>query len=589
MDSLVLVRHENGQKMDILDSLVDEGIAYSYTYDGASQTTLKVSDPDWTRLTNRFFDRNSDDRLDAIDVELDGIWWRLTGISADDGEVLTLTFEERNVQRLRAKFGHVQVSRNKSTRAQFVRRLVKSIRNGSIGFYSRELADKQPIAKSDSAAGSSSNPDSKDTGISKSSGIKIKGVAADTDQISSINIALTQAREDNATKKVLKALLVAGIGESDFRKSNNTGGHVGVWQSNQIPANEVALQAHHFLVGGRSFRAGGAIQAVKDHPDWTVGKVASAVEISDADGAFYDKYGDEADAIISAGGGDLPDSPAAPASYQYSVAKAEDYWDASRRLADEVAWRFFSHRGTFYFMDDYQLLRGTVQHTFKCQNGSEFVGKPTFEWDHRGSYPHEMTLSVILPRNYLAPGDVVNVTEAGPLNGRWIVGEIAGTWYDSVINLTLHMPQAPKKEPAHTDGQTAGSDSGSGGDKIDGAIAGSPVPGQEVSPPDHQTGGLAGYPAFDYMAAAGTKVVSPVDGKVFKLSGKSPSLGGPPGGPLGYSIYIDGSNGKKYFLTHVDKVKVKVGQSVSQGEWIAEIANGPSSWSSPHVHMGVNG
>ena len=118
---------------------------------------------------------------------------------------------------------------------------------------------------------------------------------------------------------------------------------------------------------------------------------------------------------------------------------------------------------------------------------------------------------------------------------------------------------------------------------------GSPVPGQRPHAATHETGGLPGYPAYDYMAPAGTPCVAPTDGKVARLSGKDPSEGGPPGGPLGYSIYFDGDNGKKYFLTHLDKVSVIAGNKVKQGTQIAEVANGPKSWSSPHVHMGVNG
>ena len=122
-----------------------------------------------------------------------------------------------------------------------------------------------------------------------------------------------------------------------------------------------------------------------------------------------------------------------------------------------------------------------------------------------------------------------------------------------------------------------------------GNAVGSPIAGQAPHSASHQTSGLPGYPAFDYMAPAGTRVGAPVSGTVIKLSGKDPKLGGAPGGPLGYSVYIKGTDGRTYFLTHIDKVGVKVGQKVRQGQQIAVIANGPKSWSSPHVHMGIHG
>lgn len=122
-----------------------------------------------------------------------------------------------------------------------------------------------------------------------------------------------------------------------------------------------------------------------------------------------------------------------------------------------------------------------------------------------------------------------------------------------------------------------------------GNAVGSPIPGIGPKGSTHQTSGLPGYPAYDYMAKAGTKVGAPVSGTVIRLSGKDPSLGGSPGGPLGYSVYLKGDDGKTYFMTHIDKLSVKAGMRVKQGQQIAVVANGPSSWSSPHVHMGVRG
>lgn len=143
-----------------------------------------------------------------------------------------------------------------------------------------------------------------------------------------------------------------------------------------------------------------------------------------------------------------------------------------------------------------------------------------------------------------------------------------------------------------TGGAAAAGASGSagavGGAALAGAIPGSPIPGQSPHAPTHDTAGLPGYPAYDYMAPAGTTVVAPVDGTISRLSGKDPRLGGPPGGALGYSIYIAGSNGRSYFLTHLDRVAVRQGQRVKQGQAIAVVAAGPASWSSPHVHMGVH-
>lgn len=459
---LTLIRAHDQKRLNVLGALVDDGISYSFAYYGSNTITVTLHDPDWALLTSGFFDRNTDDRLDAVDVKLDGQWWRLTQVNPS-GSVLTLTFEERAIQRLRFKFGALTVSRNASTRAEFVRRLVKSIMGGYIGFYSRELKDKQPIAQGTS---SKTTADTKDPGVASHASFTVKGEAANAEQKANVAVCLRVAQEVGATAKPVKAMFVAAIGESSILKGAAEqvyGTHKGVFQSNQIPASDLEAQAKHFLTGGRSFREGGAIQAAKDHPDWSVGKIASYVEISDADGSFYDKYADEADAIMKAGGSDLPESVEVAKSYQFAVAEDEDYYAAIVRLAEEVNWRAFMHRGVFYFMDDYQLLRGTPQWLAKCITGEQVSGRPTFEWDNRGAFPQTMTIDATLPRGYLAPGDTVDVTEAGPANGRWIVAEVAGTWYGQVITITLNLPQAPKKEPAHETTTSTSDEGGAGG------------------------------------------------------------------------------------------------------------------------------
>lgn len=108
----------------------------------------------------------------------------------------------------------------------------------------------------------------------------------------------------------------------------------------------------------------------------------------------------------------------------------------------------------------------------------------------------------------------------------------------------------------------------------------------------HQTDGLPGYPAHDYFAPAGTHAVAPVSGKVVKLSGHDPAQGptNGPHGPLGWSVYIQGSDGKTYFLTHLgSRTNVKVGQTVKQGQIIGTVANYDKYGTPSHIHEGVHG
>jgi len=105
----------------------------------------------------------------------------------------------------------------------------------------------------------------------------------------------------------------------------------------------------------------------------------------------------------------------------------------------------------------------------------------------------------------------------------------------------------------------------------------------------HQTDGLPGFPAKDYGAPAGSPVISPVDGTVYKLSGHDPADG--PSGPgkvYGWSVYIKGTDGREYFLTHLGTRTTYVGQQLKQGEQIGTVADFAKYGTVNHIHMGVH-
>jgi hypothetical protein len=107
--------------------------------------------------------------------------------------------------------------------------------------------------------------------------------------------------------------------------------------------------------------------------------------------------------------------------------------------------------------------------------------------------------------------------------------------------------------------------------------------------PTHQTAGLAGYPAQDIFGTPGEAVLSPVDGIVTRLSGKSPSLGAyqGAGGPFGWSAYITGADGRSYFLTHFGSLGVRAGQRVTRGQPIGTVGDYPGA-TPDHIHEGVH-
>lgn len=114
--------------------------------------------------------------------------------------------------------------------------------------------------------------------------------------------------------------------------------------------------------------------------------------------------------------------------------------------------------------------------------------------------------------------------------------------------------------------------------------------------PTHQTAGLPGFPAVDCFAPSGTVVLSPVTGKVIKLSGHPPTPTTTPGGPFGWSIYLQcdrqGTVGV-YYLTHFGTRAqiVKLGACIGRGEQIGTVAKfseATGGKTPSHIHEGFH-
>jgi len=121
---------------------------------------------------------------------------------------------------------------------------------------------------------------------------------------------------------------------------------------------------------------------------------------------------------------------------------------------------------------------------------------------------------------------------------------------------------------------------------------GDPVPSRYLSSVggEHPTMGLAGFPAHDYMAPSGSPAVAPVSGRVIRLSGHDPAQGPTQGphGPFGWSVYIQGSDGHTYYLTHMGSRSVQVGQRVQAGQRIGTVGDYAKYGTPSHIHMGVH-
>jgi hypothetical protein len=444
-----------------LDTRLDQALAdgtIDQTIAGAPALTLSVLDPDDELMLSPLFDSR-------IDVVLDGVPFRLTKVGRQDDDTLALTFEHRLVAWMREHTKTRKVSRGKMTRAEFAKLLVGEIHAGPVRFVSPEVHVKQPIGKLEGAALRKQTRRERDTvrapGFADGTNLKSKGQTLNSRQVDRLERALSVADRINAKANARVAMVCAMIGESNI--GEGTGSRGTTFQTTAIPESDLEAQALHFLRGGRSFLTGGAIGYIRAHAGASPGEVASAVEISDKGGSYYDAFASEARKIVSAYGG----SDSSDVSRQYtkryeftrgSVDQVEDTWTALGRLADEVHWRrFVVGQRTIYFIADDTLMRSRPRYLIEPQSVG-LLGKPTFEIEvgrrtvikkgKRVPLVSECTINARLDRWDAPPGTVIELDGWGAiLDGKWLVSSIRRPIFDAAGAITLTQPQNRLPEP----------------------------------------------------------------------------------------------------------------------------------------------
>jgi len=105
------------------------------------------------------------------------------------------------------------------------------------------------------------------------------------------------------------------------------------------------------------------------------------------------------------------------------------------------------------------------------------------------------------------------------------------------------------------------------------------------------TTGHAGYPATDLFAACGAEVVAPVDGTLHEIrtvDGWDPAVDNP-ATRGGRSVTIIGTDGVRYYLSHLDEVDpaLSTGGTVLAGQRLGTVGL-TGRTSGCHVHFGIS-
>ena len=589
----------NGKKAYDLGPAVS-GADREVTIEGPSTRTISWSDQAKTLLRSGLFDANSDGKLDGsvtIDDE-NGIRYRMASLSRGSSRAFSAIFEDEAVAKLRAVRG-VRRPKSSSGHVAFARSLCREA-----GVEMRTPQGVRLIPSTNSSIKARKRQEDRDRtfsrGIGSTSGLTVKGKKPNDSQVRLAETALARAAFRKAGPKATLALMMALIVESEIRNlgwsdgANRSRGPlqarpgvsagVGGKVVTEAQSNDVEYMVDCFLLEPGFASRGGAISLSKKHPDWTAGTIAWNVEMPAAQyRSRYDEVADEARKWVAAFGGAAP-STERKVSSTPSREPEEDSWEAMKRIAEERGYRVFAARNVIYYGREQDFIR--ARPVAEITDSTEGVEEITWEWTP-GKKTNLATLSVRADGWAIMPGSVVSISEEGPASGRWLVSRLSRSEFSNVLTVDLRRGTELLKPGAKDSATTIRTTPDDGAGSVPNTFRGSPLAGvKPASAKTHDTGGL-GWPAYDYMAKAGTACVAPESGKIYKLSGKDPRLGGPPGGPLGYSIYLRSVTGINYYMTHLDNVKVRVGQSVEQGEKIAVVANGPASWSSPHVHLAM--
>lgn len=394
---------------------------------------------------------DSDGELRAIDVFLDGEWWRLTRYDKQ-GDDLVLTLELRKVARLNAKKGpRKAASRARVTRAQYILSLIRSVKSERIEWEIPELTKTQPVAKqTDKERRDAEKGKTKDRG-GFDKDVKISGVS--DAQLRNISVFMEEVDKLDAPVRAAMAGLVAGFGESGWDKSKTdykTHTHKGVFQSNQIPPEDLEAQSHYFLVGGRSFLAGGAIGYAKNHEFATLGEIAAKVEISDGSTAYYNTFRGKAKKVYDAwhGGTGSASSQTLYKRYEYKVEKGQSYWKAIQDMAEQVRWHAFFSGGTFYYISEERLFASPAKYVI--EEGKNGVTNIDVSQDYRKKFG-KATVSARLDRWKAPPGTTVLVeglNERG--SQRWLVESIRRDLFSANAEIGLKRLTPARKEPRST-------------------------------------------------------------------------------------------------------------------------------------------
>ena len=453
-------------ELNVIESVVSADVAR--TIEGASTLTITIHDQAREILNGRFLE-DPDGDLRTVDVEVDNLWFRLVKIDkqADD---LTLTFEDRQVARLRAKRGPRRASKKKLNRAEFARTLVRSVRSETIRFYCPELHTRKQITKASKKESQKERDARRGGGFAPGVRLQGKEGTLDKDQLRNATRMLNVADSLKAGERATLALIVACLVEApDFKNprtpSADGGNSYGILQAKVGQGYNTLKNALDLEWCGTKFLKGpaftggkdGAIALARKNPKWTPGQIAQTIQGS-AHPARYDKYLKQAKTILKMWGGSTRGTDTVLRRSAWKVDRGTDYWETIQSLASDVNWRAFMVSGTLYFISEDLLMKSRPRMTIN----EETPGVTNIDWSwDQGKKVNTSTVSCRIDRWAAPPGTVIELEDSGPATGRWLVQDVQRSLFSAEATITLRKAMK-EKNPESATASTSGGGSSRG-------------------------------------------------------------------------------------------------------------------------------
>jgi hypothetical protein len=423
-----------------------------------SEISITIHDADRAILKSGRL-QNDDGNLTAVDVLVDGMWWRTADLDKQ-GDELVFTLIDRQVARLQDKKGPKKAaSRAKVTRAQYILGIVRGVKAWHGDWWIPELKKKQPVKGATRKQREAERDRKRSKGFDDGVALRAKNTIMNKSKLDVASQTIAIADNLNSPELATVALLEACIFESNFdpHAKNPTSTAVGLLQLLDIHYNgsiekreDVETVVTQFLKGPaftgsqpQNPDALGAMGLARKHPDWPPGKIASILEGSGYNGSSYDQYRAEAKKILAAWGS-TAGKAARFRSYEFKVDKHESYWDAIQRLANEVGWVAFFSGTTFFYMSEEDLYDQRAR--FRLSEDTPGVSNIDFKASYRKKID-TVTINCRIDAWPCPPGSAIFIEGQGPGDGKYLVDEIRRNLFSPEATITAVRPANERDEP----------------------------------------------------------------------------------------------------------------------------------------------